>query len=138
MRARLTIVLCLALTGCGIRTINPFDSIQNGPNERPAAYVVFFQGHETSLSPDAKRIIAAVADEAKNRSGLQVEVSGPSTRIVPGYDPRYAQPRIDAVMAELMADGVSRDRIAEGSSLTDTLKADINDDQRVEMRVIKR
>jgi hypothetical protein len=67
-----------------------------------------------------------------------VQITGPSTKIAPGYDPSLAEPRIQAVEAALVADGVSEDRLVR-ASLTTTdvnVKADASGAQRVEIRVI--
>ena len=83
------------------------------------------------LSPNAKHIIADVAKAATQNSNALVEVSGPSTKLAPGYDPLYAQPRINVVIDELIADGVPQSHIAQGSSLSSAMEVDAAGDQRV-------
>jgi hypothetical protein len=123
----------LLLAGCSTLP-NPFAQPKKPP---PPAYVVFFEGHSTMLSTDAKHIIADVARAATQNSNSLVEVSGPSTKLAPGYDPRYAQPRINAVIDELLADGVPQNHIAEGSSLSSSLEVDAAGDQRVVLHLVQ-
>jgi hypothetical protein len=129
---RLAIIAsALLLAGCSSLP-NPFAQ----PHKPPPAYVVFFPGHSTMLSASMKHIIADVAAVAKQNSNDLVEVSGPSTKLTPGYDPRYAQPRINAVINELLADGVLQSHIAQGSSLSSALEVDAAGDQRVVLHVV--
>ncbi|MDE2462136.1 MAG: hypothetical protein KGO02_00260 [Alphaproteobacteria bacterium] len=122
----------LLLAGCSSLS-NPFGQ----PQKPPPAYVVFFPGHSTMLSASAKHIVAAAAEAATQNSNTLVEISGPSTKIAPGYDPRYAQPRINAVIGELLADGVPQNRIAQGSSLSSDLEVDAAGDQRVDLHLVR-
>ncbi|MGC8533929.1 MAG: hypothetical protein ACP5QR_00185 [Rhizomicrobium sp.] len=126
------IASALLLAGCSSLT-SPFAQ----PQKPPPAYVVFFPGHSTMLSANAKHIIADAATATTQSSNSLIEVSGPSTKLAPGYDPRYAQPRINAVIDELLADGVPQNHIAEGSSLSSTLEADVTGDQRVVLHLVR-
>ncbi|HEY2033853.1 MAG TPA: hypothetical protein VGH02_09235, partial [Rhizomicrobium sp.] len=67
-----------------------------------------------------------------------VQVTGPSTKIAPGYDPSLAEPRIEAVESTLIADGISKDRLVRASLTTKdvNVKADPSGAQRVEIRLI--
>jgi hypothetical protein len=123
----------LLLAGCSTLS-NPFAQPKKPP---PPAYVVFFAGHSVMLSMNAKHIIADAARAATQNSNTLVEVSGPSTKLTPGYDPRYAQPRINAVIDELLADGVPQPHIAQGSSLSSALEVDAAGDQRVVLHLIR-
>jgi hypothetical protein len=124
MRIAALSLACLGLVACA--DMNP-----------PPAYVVFFDGHQTALSSGAKDIVDHAAGAARLKPGAMVQVAGPSTRVAPGYDPRFAQPRIDAVVAELHAEGVSDDKIVQTSLTTDGIKVDASGAQRVELRVVQ-
>jgi len=128
MRAILVSALCLALGACA--GFNPWASA-------PSAYVVFFDGHSTALAAAGKDIVAHAAATARLKPGVMVQIAGPSTKIAPGYNPRFAQPRIDAVTAELVADGVAVGRIVQTSITTDKVKVDASGAQRVEIRIVE-
>ena len=129
MRKVFVFVSLLALTGCG--TMNFLSS-------PPPVYVVFFPDHDMALSGDALDIVRKAAADAKIKNADMVQITGPSTKIAPGYDPSLAEPRMEAVEAALVADGVSKDRLVR-ASLTTTdvnVKADASGAQRVEIRVV--
>ena len=129
MRKIIGLTLLLGLTGCGTMDfLSP----------SPPVYVVFFPDHQTALTPDGANIIRHVATDAKREGTEMVQITGPSTKIAPGYNPSLAEPRIETVEAALIADGVSKDRLAR-ASLTTTdvnVKADPSGAQRVEVRLV--
>jgi outer membrane protein OmpA-like peptidoglycan-associated protein len=100
--------------------------------------VVFFPAHQTALTADGMSIVRKAAADARGKGADMVQVTGPSTKIAPGYDPSLAEPRIEAVETALVAEGVSKERLAR-ASLTTTdvnVKADPSGAQRVEIRLI--
>jgi hypothetical protein len=109
-----------------------------GLSSEPPVYVVFFPAHETALTADGADIARHAASDAKIKGSELVQITGPSTKIAPGYDPSLAEPRMEAVEAVLVADGVSKDRLARASLTTTDLnvKADPSGAQRVEIRLI--
>lgn len=129
MRKIIGLTLLLGLTGCGT-----MDFLSSAP----PVYVVFFPDHQTTLTADGADIVRHVAADAKIKGVDMVQVTGPSMKIAPGYDPSLAETRIEAVETMLVTDGVSKDRLAR-ASLTTTdvnVKADPSGAQRVEMRLI--
>lgn len=129
MRKVIVFLSLLGLAGCGtLDFLSP----------SPPVYVAFFPDRATTLTGDAAAIVRKAAADAKIKNADMVQITGPSTKIAPGYDPSLAEPRIEAVEGALVADGVSKDRIVR-ASLTTTdvnVKADASGAQRVEIRVI--
>ena len=126
------IAAALLLAGCSFIP-NPFGRSR----KPPPAYVVLFSGQSTMLSANDKHIIANIATKTAQNSSTLVEISGPSTKFAPGYDPRYAQPRINAVMDELLADGVAQNHIAQGRSLSPAMEIDAAGNQRVVLHLVR-
>jgi hypothetical protein len=131
MRKLVILTLFLGLCGCGTF---PFGS------EAQQVYVVFFQAHSVTLTDDGHHIVDHVAADAKMQGAKIVQITGPSTQVAPGYDPSLAEPRIEAVEAALLADGIGKDRLARASETTDGLNVthDPSGAQRVEMRLVDR
>lgn len=129
MRRISILLVILTLGGCGTFGFS-----------EPPVYVVFFPDHQTALTADGANIVRHVAADARLKGMEMVQVTGPSTKITRGYDPSLAEPRIEAVEVALVADGVSKDRLAR-TSLTTTdvnVKADPSGAQRVEIRLVDR
>jgi hypothetical protein len=103
----------------------------------PQVYPVFFVGHSVVLTDDGRKIVATAAHAAKTMGVKMVQLAGPSTQVTPHYDPGLAQPRIDLVEKELVADGVPREKIVLTSLPTDGAMVDTSGAQRVEIRVLK-
>jgi hypothetical protein len=129
MRKILLTVVALSLSGCAHFLTNP-----------PPVLVVFFPDHQTALTRDGQKIVDDVAAAAKTSGAQLVELTGPSTKVAPGYDPSLAEPRIAAVEAALIADGVPKDRMVRTSETTDgvNMKSDPTGAQRVEIRLVDR
>jgi predicted small lipoprotein YifL len=128
MKKLIVLASLFGLAGCGTF----------GLSSEPPVYVVFFADHQTTVTADGVDIVRHIASDAKLKGADMVQITGPSTKIAPGYDPALAEPRIEAVEAMLIADGVSKDRLAR-ASLTTTdvnVKADPSGAQRVEIRLI--
>ena len=119
----------LSLSGCAHFMTNP-----------PPVLVVFFPDHQVALTQDGKKIVDDAASAAKVSGAQLVELTGPSTKVTAGYDPSLAEPRIAAVEAELVADGVAKDRLVRASETTDgvNMKSDPTGAQRVEIRFVAR
>lgn len=117
----------LSLSGCAHFMTNP-----------PPVLVVFFPDHQVALNADGKKIVDDAASAAKVSGAVLVELTGPSTKVAPGYDPSLAEPRIAAVEAELIAQGVAKDRLVQASETTDgvNMKSDPTGAQRVEIRIV--
>ena len=126
MRALFASLLCLTLMACS------FDLWSS----TPPVYVVFFEGKSPDLTPDAKDIIGKAAVKARLKPGAMVQIAGPSTKVAPGYDPSLAQPRIDAVVAQLLADGVDKDKLVQTSLTDKPIAGDLTGAERVEIRVL--
>jgi hypothetical protein len=78
--------------------------------------------------------------DAKMQGVKTVQITGPSVKVAPGYDPALAEPRMEAVEARLIADGVAKSRLARASETTDgvNIKHDPSGAQRVEIRLVDR
>ena len=120
----------LGLCGCGTFGFMSPSSV----------YVVFFPAHGVALTDDGHHIVDHVAADAKAQSAKIIQITGPSAQVAPGYDPSLAEPRIDAVEAALIADGIGKDRLVRASETTDGLNVthDPSGAQRVEMRLVNR
>lgn len=127
MRPLILAVFCSLLCSCA--ALNPW-------SETPPVYVVFFAGTDTALSADAKAIVDNAALKARLKPKAMVQIAGPKTEIAPGYDPKSAQPRIDAVINELIAAGVAKEKLVQTSLTTDDAKVDKSGAQRVEIRIL--
>lgn len=125
----------LGLAACG--SMNKGTGPAEGSPTTPQAYIVFFVGHDVTLTADGHKIIAAAAREAKGMGVKMVQLSGPSTQVTPHYDPGLAAPRIKLVEDELIADGVAKEKIVLTSLPTDDVKVNTSGAQRVEIRVLK-
>ena len=131
MRKILIVATALLVAGCSSMTF------LSGP---PSVFVVFFPEQSTDLTPAAREIANNVATAAHGDPGKVVQLTGPSTKIAPGYNPSLAEPRIHAVELALQADGVSPDRMVRASETTDgvDVKSDPSGAQRVEIRLVDR
>ncbi len=129
MRKLIVLALLFGLAGCGTFDFN---------SGAPTVYVVFFSDHSTVLTGDANKIVANAAAYAKLHHAQIVQITGPSTKVAPGYDPSLAEPRIHAVELALIADGVAQNRLVRASETTDgvNVKSDPSGAQRVEIRVM--
>ncbi|MGH6870777.1 MAG: hypothetical protein ACREHE_04645 [Rhizomicrobium sp.] len=129
MRKLVVAIVALSLSGCGT-----FSFLSHPPR----VFVVFFPDKSVTLTADAAKIVDDAAAAAKADGARQVQLTGPSTKIAPGYDPALAEPRIKLVENALVADGVAAERIVIASETTDgvNVKSDPSGAQRVEMRLI--
>ncbi|HET7335024.1 MAG TPA: hypothetical protein VFI93_07890 [Rhizomicrobium sp.] len=117
--------LCVSLAACSILKPEP-----------APAYVVFFIGKSVELTPDAQKIISKAAAKAKRMRPQMVQIAGPGTHIVKGYDPSFAGPRMDAVANALVADGVDKALLVRTSLTTGAADVDLSGASRVEIRLV--
>ena len=76
-------------------------------------YLVFFDWDRADLTARAREIIAEAASNAGRVQATRIEVAGHADRSgTPAYNQRLSQRRADAVAAELVARGISRNDIA--------------------------
>ena len=76
-------------------------------------YLVFFDWDRADLTARAREIIAEAAQNAGRVQATRIEVAGHADRSgSPAYNQRLSQRRADAVAAELVARGISRNDIA--------------------------
>lgn len=131
MRKLVVLTLFFGLGGCGT-----FDFMSS----RPPVYVAFFPDHSIALTDAALHIVDHAAAAAKMQGAKTVQITGPSVQVAPGYDPAFAEPRMDAVEARLIADGIPRSRLARASETTDGINIahDPSGAQRVEIRLVDR
>jgi hypothetical protein len=129
MRKILVLLAALALAGC-----STFDFLSS----KPPVYVVFFPEHSTTLTDAGMHIVDHAAADAKMQGAKVVQITGPSVKVAPGYDPHLAEPRMEAVEAELVAGGIAKDRLVRASETTDGINVthDPSGAQRVEIRLI--
>ncbi|HEY3776808.1 MAG TPA: hypothetical protein VGL35_01990 [Rhizomicrobium sp.] len=126
MRKIFGLAVALALAGCG--SLGLF-------SREPPVYAVFFDAHDVSLTPDGRKIVDNAAADARAHPRQIVEVSGPSTKAAPGYDPALAEARIRLVEQTLVGDGVAPNRMFRAPSPITDLKAGKSGAQRVEIRL---
>lgn len=117
--------LCASLAACSVLRPEP-----------PPAYVVFFTGKSIELTPDAQKIIAKAAAKAQRMRPQMVQIAGPGTRIAKGYNPKLANPRMDAVADALVADGVDKALLVRTSLTTGDADVDLSGASRVEIRLV--
>lgn len=129
MRRMIVLIGVLALTGC---------SVMRSLTGEPPAYVVFFDGHDVTLTADARTIVDAAAQDAKQHNLMFVKITGPSTKATPGYDIAVPEARMRIVEQALISDGVPAERQFRAEPTPDTLKADKGGRQRVEIRMVDR
>jgi OmpA-OmpF porin, OOP family len=76
-------------------------------------YLVFFDWDRADLTDRARQIIGEAAQGARRVQSTRIEVAGHADRSgTPQYNQRLSQRRADAVAAELVRQGVSRNEIA--------------------------
>ncbi|WP_043358563.1 OmpA family protein [Belnapia sp. F-4-1] len=75
-------------------------------------YLVFFDWDRADLTDRARQIISEAAGAARSVQSTRIEVAGHADRSgTPQYNQRLSQRRADAVAAELVRQGVSRNEI---------------------------
>jgi outer membrane protein OmpA-like peptidoglycan-associated protein len=92
----------------------PVAAVAPVPQAAPVArtYLVFFDWDRADLTDRARQIIADAAANARNTRSTRIEVSGHADRSgTPQYNQRLSQRRAEAVAAELVRQGVSRNEI---------------------------
>ena len=130
----LATLCCFGATACS--TMKTSAPPSQGAYAPPPVYVVFFDGKSAELGPDGKDIVDHAAAAAKASPDKTIQITGPSTRIVPGYNPEFAQPRMRAVEERLVADGIAKDRFQQTSLPTAKLMVDLTGARRVEIRLV--
>ena len=101
MRRLMVICLAVVVAGCSLMT----------PDRQ--RYVVFFQEWSAQFDDSAKGSIAEAAKYAKAKPGVTVTVTGFADMIgSPAANKDISRLRAQMVTDELVADGVSADRIA--------------------------
>jgi outer membrane protein OmpA-like peptidoglycan-associated protein len=99
------------------------------------SYVVFFENNQATLTPEGREIVKAAADRARYSHASLVTVSAPATRVLAGYNPSVAQPRLMQVQQALIANGVPRDRVAR-ATVSNKVNVPLVGAERVEIRVV--
>jgi hypothetical protein len=129
MRKIIALALFVGLGGCG--TFNFMSS-------QPQVYVAFFPDHSVALTDTAQHIVDHAARDAKMQGMKTLQITGPSVKVAAGYNPALAEPRMEAVEARLVADGVAKARLARASETTDGINIahDPSGAQRVEIRLV--
>lgn len=99
------------------RPVAPPAPMPGPPAIRPinggGSYLVFFDWDRADLSARAREIIGEAVVNARRVSTTRIEVAGHADRSgSAAYNQRLSQRRADAVVAELLARGVSRGEIA--------------------------
>jgi len=80
----------------------------------PANFTVFFDFNKSTITPEAKRIIASAAHEFKKAGFASITVTGHTdTSGKPSYNQKLSERRAKAVEAELAKLGVSTNNIKE-------------------------
>jgi outer membrane protein OmpA-like peptidoglycan-associated protein len=101
------------------------------------SFIVFFDNNQASLTPEGRDIVKAAAERARRSHAMLVTIAAPTTRVVAGYDPALAQPRLANVQRELVANGVPQERVTLGIASSDVV-VPLTGAERVEIRVLAR
>lgn len=120
----------LALSTSQATAIAPSNSVQAA-----RSYVVFFESNDVTLTPEAREIVKAAADRARHSHAALVTIAAPTTRVVAGYNPAVAGPRIALIQRELVANGVPSNRVAQGVASSEAMVPLVGA-ERVEIRVL--
>lgn len=130
----LTALCCFGIASCStMKNSTPSSQSASAP---PPVYVVFFDGKTAELSAAGKDIVDHAAAAAKAEPGKTIQITGPSTKIVPGYNPELALPRMKSVEERLVADGIAKERFQQTSLPTAKLMVDLTGARRVEIRLV--
>ncbi len=93
------------------QVLQPQPQVQPPP-QVARTYLVFFDWDRADLTARAREIIAEAARNSKTVAATRIEVAGHADRSgTPQYNQRLSQRRADAVAAELVRNGVSRNDI---------------------------
>ncbi|MEQ1653654.1 MAG: OmpA family protein, partial [Hyphomicrobium sp.] len=80
-------------------------------------YMVFFDFNKSTLTPEAKNILAAVAADFKKGKTVRINVTGHADRSgAAGYNMGLSQKRAKAVLAELGRLGVAANQVVTKAS----------------------
>jgi len=99
------------------------------------SYVVFFEKDQTTLTPEGRQIVKLAAERARRSRSNMVTVAAPQVPVVAGYNPALASPRIATVQQALIANGVSRGKLAR-APVSDKAKVGEVGAARVEIHVL--
>ena len=128
MRFVAALLLCGVLAACA--------TAQKAPPPPPDYYLIVFQGKATAILPKAAATINRVAATANANPGKLVQVTGPSTKGVPHYNPRLAKERMREVEHALEAVGIDKKRIVPVFIRAANLKPDGTGSQQIEIRLV--
>ncbi len=91
----------------------PAPVVQETVVQVPESYLVFFDWDSTAITPEAGSIISTAATNAKATGSAMLEVTGHADRSgTDSYNMGLSMRRAEAVMGELVANGIPRDDIA--------------------------
>jgi outer membrane protein OmpA-like peptidoglycan-associated protein len=131
-------LIALTALGFGALTLSASQSAATPDKPRNVrSFVVFFENNQASLTPEGLEIVKAAAERARRSHALLVTLAAPTGRVVAGYDPALASPRVATVQRELVADGVPQERVTLGIASNDVL-VPLTGAERVEIRVVTR
>lgn len=130
MRFIAAFMLCGVLGACA--------TAQKAPPATPNSYLIVFQGKATAILPKAAAIINRVAANANAHADKVVQVTGPSTKAAPHYNPRLAVERMREVEHALEAAGIDKQRIVPVTIRAASLKPDGTGSQQIEIRLVDR
>ena len=87
--------------------------VSEAPRQDSRSYLVFFDWDRASLNDRAPQIVADAARASVGTAVTRIEVAGHTDRSGrDGYNQRLSNRRAQAVAAELVRQGISRDEIA--------------------------
>jgi outer membrane protein OmpA-like peptidoglycan-associated protein len=128
----------LTALGFGALTLSASQSAATADNPRNIrSFIVFFDNNQASLTPEGRDIVKAAAERARRSHATLITLAAPTTRVVAGYDPSLASPRLANVQRELVANGVPQERVALGTASNEVL-VPLTGAERVEIRVLTR
>ena len=106
------------------------------PKSLPDNFIVFFGASDAQLSLEAKDVVNQAALAIQQKHPARVIVAGePKTVVAPGFNPRLADPRFEAVERALLAQGVDPKLLSRAALTDDQAKVGVTGNRRVEINL---
>ncbi|HEX2593069.1 MAG TPA: hypothetical protein VHL34_16330 [Rhizomicrobium sp.] len=128
-------VLASVAIGFGLLGLSASQDATASVAPESKSFVVFFESNQVTLTPEGREIVKAAAERARRSHAQMITIAAPTTRVVAGYDPAVAAPRLALVRQELMANGVRRVTVAQAAASND-VRVPLVGAERVEIRVM--
>jgi outer membrane protein OmpA-like peptidoglycan-associated protein len=136
-RAALAALMMLGLTGCGIFQEKPTSYVAQQYKPAMPTFLVFFSPWSSTLDAAGLQAAATAAAAAQKDPAATVNVIGFASTVGPEADNMIlARQRADAVHGQLIADGVSPDRVIAMSRGATTYQFTAQEARRVEIDIV--